>query len=318
MKLARGIQPEDDDGVQQVKLYDEGIGSSGGLFDRLIGGITGKGIDENIQQLYKFLAINYVEGDELYLFGFSRGAYTVRSLVGLIHTAGLVRRESIDQATAAYELYRSNKAADSTEAQTFREKHGERVPITLLCCFDTVGALGIPMTMDLLRISRKRYSFHDTKVSSSVSNALHVLSIDEERVAFQPTLMEADSEVPNQVTQLYFWGTHGGVGGGNSNETIPSALTLKFVLQEMETRGLSLKVDLDIESMELDAEAEIPSATDSYLDMLIRYFTGVSKRLIPSTDAMHADAIQRYQNVCSWRPISLKPLHQLILDRLQE
>lgn len=181
MRLAKTVLPEDDDGVQQIVCYDKGIGT-GGLVDKYVGGMFGEGIDIKIQELYSFLALNYDDGDETYLFGFSRGAYTVRSLAGMIHNAGLVRRDHLDFVEEAYELYREKVGADTEEAKTFRSIHGHRVPITCIACFDTVGALGIPDNFGILSLrSRRRYEFLNTTLNPDIQNAIHVLSIDEER-----------------------------------------------------------------------------------------------------------------------------------------
>lgn len=180
LKLALAIEREDSNGVQQVAMYDAGVGTSGGI-DRLLGGALGYGIDKNIKELYMFLAMNYKHGDEVYLFGFSRGAYTVRSLAGMINNVGLVRRSHLPQVDKAYELYRKKTRTEGTEATSFRAAYGDSIPIKLLCCFDTVGALGLP-TLDLIgQISRSRYQFHDTKLGNKVLNAIHMMSIDEER-----------------------------------------------------------------------------------------------------------------------------------------
>lgn len=173
-----------DDGVQQVVFYDPGVGTLHGVVDGLVGGAFGKGIDLNIQELYTFLSLNYEDGDEVYLFGYSRGAYTVRSLGGLITCAGLVRRSHISFVKDAYELYRREHRSESPEAIRFRNEHGAAIPIKLLACFDTVGALGIPFSVPgyLLNAAlRKRYNFHDTKLGSLVENAVHVMSLEEQR-----------------------------------------------------------------------------------------------------------------------------------------
>lgn len=181
VKLTKAISQEDDQGIQQVVHYDAGIGTEGGL-DRLTGGALGKGIDTNIQELYTFLALNYEYGDEIYMFGFSRGAYTVRSLGGMIYDAGLVRRDQLQFVKEAYELYRANVGPESVRAVSFRSAHGDRVPITCIVCFETVGALGLPANFGFLAdVDRNRYQFHDTTLSPLVQNGIHVLSIDEER-----------------------------------------------------------------------------------------------------------------------------------------
>lgn len=173
---------EDADQVQQVIFYDSGVGTSGAI-DKVMGGGLGEGIDINIKELYTFLALNYDDGDEVYLFGFSRGSYTVRSLAGFIYEAGLVRRDHIQYVKEAYELYRDNVDVESDDAVAFRQAHGDRVPIKLLACFDTVGSLGLPFDTPsfLNKFSKERYQFHDTTLNPLIENAIHMLSIDEDR-----------------------------------------------------------------------------------------------------------------------------------------
>lgn len=183
LRLARALQPTGDDGVTQVLVYDAGVGTNGGTFTRILDGAVGRGIDQNIKDLYTFLVLNYCKGDEIYLFGFSRGAYTVRSLAGVIREAGLLRRSQVHRVHEAYQLYRSNVGSDSRRACHFRKTHGSRVPIKAVVCFDTVGALGIPKRLfglNTIMLSRK-YDFHNTTLSEDVDNAIHVLSIDETR-----------------------------------------------------------------------------------------------------------------------------------------
>ena len=162
-------------------FYDPGLGTAGGLSDRIMGGSVGDGIDRNIQQLYTFLALNYDEGDEIYMFGYSRGAYTVRSLAGLIYDAGLVRRDQVQWVAEAYQLYRDDVGPDSERAVAFRGAHGSRVPIKLVACFDTVGALGPPLGGILQRFNDSRYGFHDTVLGENIENGIHIMSIDEDR-----------------------------------------------------------------------------------------------------------------------------------------
>lgn len=183
-RLASAIKQRADDGCVQLVMYDPGVGTSG-YADRFIGGLFGVGIDTNIVQLYTFIASNYEPGDEIYLFGFSRGAYTVRSLAGVMRCAGLLRVEHLQRVWQAYELYRSHgDHVDDDAMLHFRKAYARRVPIALLACFDTVGALGIPVEIfgvDIPPRFRKRYQFHNTSPSVDVLNAIHVVSIDEDR-----------------------------------------------------------------------------------------------------------------------------------------
>lgn len=176
-----GLQRVDENGVEQVVFYDAGVGTDGGGLDKVLGGGFGAGIDKNIIQLYTFLAMNYEEGDEIYMIGFSRGAYTVRSLAGMINDSGLVRRKNIQYIQEAYDLYRKDVPRDAPECVKFREAHGKNVPITLLACFDTVGSLGIPSDGPLGMLTESNYQFHNTTLGVLIENAIHMVSIDEER-----------------------------------------------------------------------------------------------------------------------------------------
>lgn len=155
VKTAQAIVPIAEDGRDQIIHYEEGVGtkqmySKNSLVDwltKLGGGGLGLGIDKKIQAAYRFLCLNYTEGDEIYLIGFSRGAYTVRCLAGLIYNSGLPRRKFVRMIPEAYEVYRDRgreTAPKGPAAVSFRNSYGDRVPIKALCCWDTVAALGLP------------------------------------------------------------------------------------------------------------------------------------------------------------------------------
>ena len=115
------ICKRDAQNILQIKYYDQGIGAEGNWFTRTFDGATGKGIDNNIMDAYKFIVWNYEPGDEIYLFGFSRGAYTARSLAGLIRKSGILKKNDLNLLSKAYQLYRNHDARpDSDEAREFR------------------------------------------------------------------------------------------------------------------------------------------------------------------------------------------------------
>uniref|UniRef100_A0A7S1XHT8 T6SS Phospholipase effector Tle1-like catalytic domain-containing protein n=1 Tax=Compsopogon caeruleus TaxID=31354 RepID=A0A7S1XHT8_9RHOD len=290
-----------------------GVGTGESEYDRIAGGGLGIGIDQNIQQLYSFLSWNYNEGDEIYMFGFSRGAYTVRSLAGLMNHSGLTPRSELQWVKEAYDLYREKVPIDSDEARAFREAHGVRVPIKLLACFDTVGALGLPFDDAASKRINERYEFHDTNLSKLIENAIHMLSIDEERKAFFPTKMNAHPEVGNQLTQLYFPGTHGGVGGGSSETEPLSDSVLHFLVGEMKRRGLGLEFVED-EIPLGDPTARIDPGKPSRLWKLIDRLTGRRIREIHSLDELHLPSVRlRYKARSEWRPESLRAFDAQIL-----
>lgn len=203
---------EDPNGIQQVVFYDPGVGLSTdavhahSLTEKLSGGILGHGLDTNVKQLYTSIALNYDPGDELYLFGFSRGAYTVRSLAGLIHACGIVPRHRLHDVHEAYEAYRSG---NPMRVYFFRK--GERTEIAALVCFDTVGALGVPKTVfgwELPDRWREKYQFHDVTVNESVRNAVHVLSIDEDRAGKYLSVYFHSAITEDDVSQDRFSSGH--------------------------------------------------------------------------------------------------------------
>lgn len=237
MRLARGIAPEDAAGNKQVVFYDWGIGSDGA---RIRGGMTGSGIDKNIMDCYRFLVHNYDRGDELYFFGFSRGAYTVRSLAGLVRNAGLVRREHAQRIPEAYELYRRRSGASAPgrdEATAFRKHYAvaDITPIEFVGVWDTVGALGIPAPF-LGALGTGRYLFHDTAPSKIIRCARHAVAIDENRQDFEPSLWTAKPGL--DLKQVWFAGVHTDVGGGYKDRGLGDHAG-QWLAGEASARGLA-------------------------------------------------------------------------------
>lgn len=219
LRLAEGLAPEGASGHQQVVFYDWGVGSEG---DKLTGGVTGKGIDKNIMDCYRFIVHNYDDGDALYLFGFSRGAYTVRSLAGLIRNCGILRRRHADKVVKAYGLYRQrgpSSAPWKEKAAAFRKSYAvaDVSRIHFIGVFDTVGALGIPAPF-LGTLGTSRYLFHDTEPSSIINHARHAVSIDENRQDFEPTLWSQKPGI--DLKQVWFAGVHTDIGGGYPDRTL--------------------------------------------------------------------------------------------------
>jgi hypothetical protein len=125
----------------------------------------------------------------------SRGAYTARSLAGLVRNAGILRPEEVGRIGEAYELYRDRDGEarpEGTRAREFRARHAvtDVVPIKCVAVFDTVGSLGVPTRGPIGMLSRRRNGFHDVTLSGRVEHAFHALAIDERRKPFAPTLWE--------------------------------------------------------------------------------------------------------------------------------
>jgi uncharacterized protein (DUF2235 family) len=243
VKIARAIQPVALDGTTQVTYYDEGVGNNPGL-DRWLGGGLGAGLDRNIREAYRFLLYNYTLGDSIFFFGFSRGAYTVRSLAGFIQHLGLLPKIHDFFVPEAYALYRQRPPAEEDQTAwqqkvgAFRVKHEARtIAIKFVGVWDTVGALGVPLSLFTL-FNRRRYHFHDARLCPIIQHAYHALAIDEQRRTFQPTLWE--NPCSGQVLeQRWFAGVHTNVGGGYEHDGLANC-SLHWMKEKAVALGLSV------------------------------------------------------------------------------
>lgn len=253
------------------------------------------------------------------MFGFSRGSYTVRSLAGFMNNSGLVKQENIPMVKKAYEIYRNkNLCPKHTESTDFRKlycdrgEYGTRVTIKLLACFDTVGALGLPDSSIMgSLLTRNQYKFHDTTLARKVENAIHVLSIDEARLGFKPTMMVENKSVPGQLSQLYFPGHHSGVGGGQPGEEKLSNFTLLWLIEEIERRGLPLSFHKErIEEGTVNLPFTPLPVTERIHNALMNVAAGdlfqwKGVRTVASEDC-HPSVAERYANYDNWRPAALE------------
>lgn len=244
-KLARAVVGGDDGkGVEQRIYYHGGVGT--GKFDHFRGGALGWGLSRNVQDAYMFVVENYQDpADEIFLFGFSRGAYTARSVAGLIRNSGLLRREHAGKLEAAYELYRDRSddtKPRSVEAELFRKSFSREVRIRFLGVWDTVGALGVPVDFPGVHLVNDRWKFHDVKLSTFVDNAFQALAIDERRRPFTPSIWEQQplpAGVRQTLEQVWFAGVHSDVGGGYPAATL-SDVPLAWMSRKASTCGLAL------------------------------------------------------------------------------
>ncbi|HIK16738.1 MAG TPA: DUF2235 domain-containing protein [Leptolyngbyaceae cyanobacterium M33_DOE_097] len=312
VKIARAVKSVASDGIDQLVYYDEGVGTE--WLNKWTGGAFGWGIDENIQQAYAFLAVNYEAGDEIYLFGFSRGAYTVRSLAGFIYCSGLVRPDKLDKVQEAYKIYRSRTIKPGNPiAEQFRQANGERVPITVLGCWDTVGALGIPDVVPFLpfiRKSNERYQFHDTELSAIIQNALHAVAVDEIRKSFNVTPMNR-SQNPRAATQVvqqvWFPGEHGCVGGGTPAHMPLSNAALKWIVTAIADLGLKLEFE------ELDLAIDPTVDFDNQPRFPFNLAPVIQRDVNNGFEALHQSVAQRWQGRADYRPENLA-IYQAQLD----
>jgi uncharacterized protein (DUF2235 family) len=309
--LSEACKPVATDGTHQVLHYDAGIGTDGGLKDKWFGGAFGWGIDKNIQDAYRFLCLNYEDGDEVYLFGFSRGAYTVRSLAGMIYCCGLLPRHRVRETIEAYQFYRDNTKVWPDDAKAFQQQHqSEPIDITLLGCWDTVGSLGIPRVLSTL--PHQRYRFHDTKLNRKIQHALHAVAIDERRKPFNVTPMNLSEGATTTIKEVWFPGHHGCVGGGTESIKGLSNAALHWMVEAIQALGLGL----EFEASRLAALTTDPM-TPIHSNLGIYGLLGAIDRAIPGRedvdmstpevlqDILHASAIDRYRTDNSYRPKNL-------------
>ena len=244
------MPPTGPDGVAQVACHLDGVGTGRGTgrlaraTDQILGGALGERLLATIEQAYRFLVFAYAPGDQVHLLGFSRGAYTARSLAGLIRNCGILERRHAAAIPAALALYRARApetGPDADAALAFRAAHaahlttgpaeaawrsargltaGAPLRLAYLGVWDTVGALGLPGHLALARWLNRGFAFHDTALSRMVAAARHAVAIDERRRSFPPTLWDnldaLDPRPDGAYRQRWFPGDHGAVGGGGA------------------------------------------------------------------------------------------------------
>jgi len=316
-----------DGAIPQIIYYDQGVGT-GNAIDRISGGAFGEGLEDNVHDAYRFLVANYELGDEIFLFGFSRGAFTARSIGGMIRKCGVIKRASVGTYGKAVRLYRSEARPDDDPAKRFRAEHSlageEPIAIKFIGVWDTVGSLGIPMR-GLRSLTRQRYQFHDTELSGCVQNAYHALAIDERRAPFVPTLW-LDRPKPGQtVEQVWFCGAHSDVGGGYPAAGL-SDIALAWMLGKAEASGLKL----DPTARTVHTLAPEPTAMLHNSKTGLYSFTfGVDRPIgleakkaedaadspIDQTQSVHASVLARWDADPSYRPRNLRAYLQRIGDR---
>lgn len=293
------------DGAHQVASYRKGVGTT--PFERLRGGIFGYGLSREVRNAYAWVVEQFEPGDEIWALGFSRGAFTARSTVGLIRKAGVLRRDEAGRVDEAYDLYRRSDVRPSDPAPTaFREAHSHETRIRFVGVWDTVGALGIPVSrVPLLRRINQKWAFHDTQLSSHVDAAYHAVAIDERREPFRPTLWEARAtEAPDQVVeQVWFAGTHSDVGGGTKDDVLAD-LTLWWMQQRALAEGLGLRDD---------AQARDPRWTTGPIHESRTGVFRLSKKLErpigvvdPEHERASSTAVERLDLDASYRPPELE------------
>lgn len=302
LKLARAIKPIADDGVPQQVFYDWGIGS---YYDSMIGGATGRGLHKNIMDAYRYIVQNYSPGDEIYLFGFSRGAYTVRCLCGLINNCGIVTRPDaklIQQAFDHYKMKTKPFAPDGERSVAFRQQHSHPSrEVAFVGVWDTVGAMGIPLSF--LGMFEDKDEFYDAKLGRNVKVARHALALDEHRSDFEPTIWAPRTSI--DIQQVWFIGAHSNIGGSvapNDDGSTLSDIALQWMISQ--ARAVNLTVELHL------ADALLPNPMANIQDSY-RSFYRVKKRFMRELDPeqapilLHQSVKTRWLNDSNYRPKNL-------------
>lgn len=226
---------------QQISFYDRGLGTG---WRKLTGNVAGMGISKNIMECYTFIFENYVAGDQIYLFGFSRGAATVRSLTSFIHYFGIMPKSRPELIEKAYKIY---KTGDETKrkikaAEFVSTHHTMWTRIKFLGCYDTVAALGIPikpLSAALNEIPGFQHTFQNFKLNETVENAYQALAIDDERKTFHPILWDADVLPYQTIKQVWFCGMHTDVGGGYEEQEL-SDIPFVWMKKQAVNNGLRI------------------------------------------------------------------------------
>jgi len=226
----------------QISFYDQGLGTG---VRKLSGNILGRGFSTNVRQCYEFIFENYQAGDQIFLFGFSRGAATVRSLTGFIHLFGILpksRKNLIDKAWKIYKI--TGKTKRKREADGFLAvNHTMWAKVKFLGIWDTVAALGVPDTrFDKVLNWIVPHGFHDFTLSESVINAYHALAIDDVRKEFHPIYIEPRNNMEGELKQVWFMGMHTDVGGGYPKKGL-SDLVLEWMTGYAVKHGLRIYND---------------------------------------------------------------------------
>ena len=199
-------------------------------------------MENNIRVLYRFIVYNFEPGDELYLFGFSRGAFTVRSLAGFMYKVGLIEKDDDYYVPEIYGCYERNLGPGTPEwTKAFHNMKGTRpcLPIRFIGVWDTVGALGAPGLLGQI-FNKDKYKYHDVGLSPAIQHACHALAIDERRKPFAPDIWQRPSGWSGQLEQAWFPGVHGNVGGGYAPDGLANE-PLQWMVEKAE--GLGLEFD---------------------------------------------------------------------------
>ena len=305
VKTAHAVLPRAPDGTHQIVFYDQGAGTDRGI-NRWVGGGFGVGLSKNVEDAYRFLLHNHEGGDELFLFGFSRGAYTARSTAGLIRNCGLLTKTHADRFPEVYDIYRRSDAApDSELAREFRAAYSREPEITFVGVWDTVGALGIPIGV-LDKFAHQKHQFHDVRLSSHVKYAYQALAVDERRKPLKPAIWETKEEADQTVEQVWFAGVHANIGGGYRDAGL-SDLAFTWLKNKAQGAGLAFGNTYFAEITDPNYAGELRQSMTLGYRLLGQHPRPIGA--LSTSESIHESAFQRYDNRdLSYRPGNLAAL----------
>ncbi len=286
----------------QVALYDDGVGADGIWAVRVAEGATGAGLELKLRDGYQFVSEQYETGDRIFLFGFSRGAFTARSLGGMLTRCGVPAKSRQNEifASHAFDVYRRNDPAGT--AQYRADYQCQDVTIEVIGVWDTVGALGIPLGF-FSGLDHLLFRFHDMALHPNVRFGYHALAIDEKRESFAPSLWDAREG----VEQVWFAGVHADIGGGY-RETGLSDLALSWMLTKVQPHGMLFgdRAFGANGSPNVTGDPLMVPMHDSYKPPFVTVHPAV--RAIPPSAAIHVSVRQRWDKVQPpYRPGNLPP-----------
>jgi uncharacterized protein (DUF2235 family) len=291
------IKAQAADGTIQCVRYHAGVGTTGGFFDRILGGLIGFGLKRIIKDAYNTIVDDFAPGDEVYLIGFSRGAYAARALAGLIGAAGIQRSEDGDSFEAAWRYYRVNpelraapqkagmadrKAIDNYRSRAVHDEFYARRAIKCVAVWETVGAYGVPAGIGLTALARYialiRLGFHDTHLGDHVAGGLHAIAVDEHRRSFVPTFwtMPIGRRPKGHVEQTWFAGAHSNVGGGYTDSGLSDVALIWMIARLHALTGLEFDAEAIIANTRPNLDAAVVDSTKGWpIDTWFPHFRAV-------------------------------------------
>jgi hypothetical protein len=240
-----------------LTYYDNGVGTASNSYWRAFTGAFGFGFKRNVLELYEFLARNYDPGDQVFLFGFSRGAAEVRALSGLIAAAGLVDGRNLEKGVLDEKIKQAYHHYKHKQPGLLFHNHGA-IELAFIGVWDTVSALGFPQHWKVAGIASPVFNvlfrlldfisdktffahrFYNYELTTNVRHAYQALAIDDERLSFEPKVWNESAEGKTKVEQVWFAGAHSNVGGGYGRAGL-SHIALKWMLSKVVAAGLKLK-----------------------------------------------------------------------------